>query len=593
MFSRSNTRVLHALLVLVVVAFGMTATPAASSAPLPQGTQSDAAFAASFAFKHVTTVVPTTQQVSCYSPEVLFGTSLGPIDGYTGESAWNGAASTGENPGPYATQNVNNPAQLVKDHSESDIRVDPTNSKHLIGQSKWFVSAEGYNHILGFYESFDGGKTWPVQGHVPGYEGWTDNTDPVGAFDGFGNFYSLVLPYQFTYESSGAHKFANGNKFTINPTVPPEAVAVAVRPAGATGPNDWKTTHNGQLDYLMTAPNAKTDDPDKQWITIDTNPASPHFNRVYAMWTVFVFNPSAVFISYADALPTGEHTDWSAPQLLPTINGHPWDSYLLPHVAPDGSVWTTVTSNPAQQGFSNAAVYVIASHDGGVTWQAPLPVMSNIAAPTYLNTTFREGIVNTFAVGNRLVSGNYPLYVSWEDGSLGVSNLYLSASYDQGQTWTSPILVNDNVSPVDELQPNLNVASNGTVSVAFYDRRLGCPLQGSSEAAGSGIALDPGTTASPGIPWGRANYSVNTAIQFYSPSLQPLGHNIRLSDHTWDAQLNAPHVSSPTGTLTFIGDYFGNTANGGYEYTTSVSTFNDGTNPNFYQEQVVAKVPVP
>ena len=47
---------------------------------------------------------------------------------------------------------------LVNNHSESDIQVDPTNPNHLIGSTKWFASAEGYNHILGFYESFDGGK---------------------------------------------------------------------------------------------------------------------------------------------------------------------------------------------------------------------------------------------------------------------------------------------------------------------------------------------------------------------------------------------------------------------------------------------------
>src|SRR5438874_13536766 len=88
---------------------------------------------------------------------------------------------------------------LVKDHSESDLRVDPTNASHLIGSSKWFVSPEGYNHLLGFYESFDGGTSWTVQGHIPGYEGWTDNTDPVGAFDGFGNYYEFVLAYQFFY----------------------------------------------------------------------------------------------------------------------------------------------------------------------------------------------------------------------------------------------------------------------------------------------------------------------------------------------------------------------------------------------------------
>ncbi|TMB46306.1 MAG: hypothetical protein E6J53_05365 [Chloroflexi bacterium] len=104
--------------------------------------------------------------------------------------------NTGENAGdsnPYPTQlgsNTGYPmsgSQLVKDHSESDIRVDPTNASHLIGSSKWIVSPEGYNHLLGFYESFDGGSHWTVQGHIPGYEGWTDNTDPIGAFDSYGN----------------------------------------------------------------------------------------------------------------------------------------------------------------------------------------------------------------------------------------------------------------------------------------------------------------------------------------------------------------------------------------------------------------------
>src|SRR5260370_26593528 len=96
---------------------------------------------------------------------------------------------------------------LVKDYSESDIRVDPTNPKPLIGSSKWFVSAEGYNHLLGFYESFDGGKTWPVQGHIAGYEGWTDNTDPVGAFDTYVEFYEFILPDHFFYNADGCHNF--------------------------------------------------------------------------------------------------------------------------------------------------------------------------------------------------------------------------------------------------------------------------------------------------------------------------------------------------------------------------------------------------
>jgi hypothetical protein len=37
----------------------------------------------------------------------------------------------------------------------------------------------------------------------------------------------------------------------------------------------------------------------------------------------------------------------------------------------------------------------------------------------------------------------------------------------------------------------------------------------------------------------------------------------------------------------------GNTSGGSAEYTTSVSTFDEGSNPNHYQQQVVASVPIP
>ena len=39
------------------------------------------------------------------------------------------------------------------------------------------------------------------------------------------------------------------------------------------------------------------------------------------------------------------------PRPCPPSSGNRWDSYLLPHVAPDGTVWTTVTNNPAAKGF--------------------------------------------------------------------------------------------------------------------------------------------------------------------------------------------------------------------------------------------------
>ena len=567
---------------------------------VPQGTQPNAQYARSGA--QVTAVSATTQRTSCYTPLVPYATSDGPNDGYTGETVCPGA-TTGEDLGPYPTQAGANPGypagspMLVKDHSESDIRVDPLNASHLIGTSKWFVSAEGYDHLLGFYESFDGGTTWPVQGHIPGYEGWTDNTDPVGSFDRYGNFYSLNLAYQFFYNADGSHNFDINPRAEPNPAEPAEIISVSVRPHGAQTATAWNVTHNGQPD-IVAAYDSQGIEPDKQWIAIDRDPTSPFVDRIYAMWVAFTgpYTPHAV-VSWATAYPDGTHSDWSAPVPVPDGPNMPQGAtYLLPHVAPGGTLWTTLTNGGPAHQFAYDKIVIDRSDDGGATWRVVSTVADNIAAPSfrYPNTTFRDGILNSFSVGLRAVGGHYPLYVTWEDASAGVVNVLLAASFDDGHTWTAPIQVNDNDSAVDAFQPTVTVAASGTVGVAFYDRRLPCPSVGSSEAVAAGLALDgsnPRYAATP--PYGAANYCVNASVQFYSAALAPKGHNIRLSAHTFDPQLNAPHTSCATCLTTFIGDYFGFDTAGSTAYFTFVSTFDDGSNPVHYQQQIVASVAIP
>ena len=598
------------LSVQLVTAGGYTATTALAASSgvgnLPQGTQTDAAYAASFKAQKVTNVFATTQRASCYRPEDPYFASLAPLDGYTGMTACGSSATTGEDIGinPYPTQvgsNAGFPAatpMLVKDHSESDIRVDPTNPNHLIASSKWAVSAEGYNHLLGFFESWDAGKTWPTQGHIPGYEGWTDNTDPIGAFDSYGNYYSLILPYEFYYNADGSKNYQTNQSKEPNPSVPAEAITVAVRPHGATAADDWSSNRSGAMDVVAPYP-SKGREPDKQWITIDTNPNSPHFNRIYAMWTLFDSFSAVPYMSFADAKSDGSHTPWSTPQVLPTAGSNPQgDTYLLPHVDGTGNVYTTLTNFQPQGGLCCTSILLDRSSDGGVTWRSVSRVISDVSAPplTYPNTNFRDGIEDTFTVGPTRVNGNYPLYVSWEDHSTGFGNLILSVSYDGGTTWSAPIQVNDNANPsIDAVQPNLTAAADGTVSLAFYDRRLACPAQGTTEAAGAGLTLDTDNSDYSGTlpPYGAANYCINSSVQFYSPTLAPIGHNIRISAHTWDPQLNSLKPSSISANEGFIGDYFGNITSGSIDYTTSVSTFDDGSNPGHFQQQVIATVAVP
>jgi hypothetical protein len=91
-----------------------------------------------------------------------------------------------------------------------------------------------------------------------------------------------------------------------------------------------------------------------------------------------------------------------------------------------------------------------------------------------------------------------------------------------------------------------------------------------------------------------ATASLNPSCTVQSRAdLTPLGHNIRLSQFTWDPQLNAAKRFCICGSTTFIGDYFGLDFGGGYAYTSSVSTYDYGHNPSNYQQQIVARVPLP
>ena len=112
----------------------------------------------------------------------------------------------------------------------------------------------------------------------------------------------------------------------------------------------------------------------------------------------------------------------------------------------------------------------------------------------------------------------------------------------------------------------------------------------------AGLALDRSNPNYAGSlpPYGASNYCVTSSVQFYARDLTPKGHNVRLTQHSWDPQLNSPDRSCPCNQSdTFLGDYFGNDIAGTADYSSFVSTYDDGSNPHHYQQQVVAKISVP
>jgi hypothetical protein len=558
----------------------------AHAAPPPQGFQPDSAFAASYGARGVVSVAATTQRVSCYTPEVLYLGSLAPSQGYPdgGVTPCAGATTTGELTGPFPTQNVSNPPLRAKDFSESDLHVDPTNARHVIGISKWFVNSEGYNHLTGFFESYDAGETWPQQGHIPGYEGWTDNSDPAGAFDPWGNFYVVVLPYMFSYLRTGEHFVQSPD---VNPALPRSGLGIAVRPRGAATPSSWNVTHNGAPDLVAKTPFNGASVFDKQWLVVDTNPRSRHFGRVYVSWAIGTSDEGLrVFVSHADARRNGTHTNWSRPKRILRQTAGIGENGSILRLTPDGRVWVATSSTrsfgtPFTMSFTS-------SRDGGRTW-APRRVIVRHNADGYKNTTFRSAFGEAFAVATHKIGRFYPLYAVYEDsGADGLTRLFVRASFDGGRRWRTPLQVNDNSSDGEALQPAIVVAPSGRVAVAFYDRRLPCPARDTPEATIAGLLFDPRA------PYGRTNFCMNTAVQFYTARLQPLGHNVRLSPHTWDPQLSAPHPECLCTQGTFVGDYFGLDSRGGFTYTASVETYNAaGENPGFHQQQLVSRIKTP
>lgn len=115
---------------------------------------------------------------------------------------------------------------------------------------------------------------------------------------------------------------------------------------------------------------------------------------------------------------------------------------------------------------------VIRSTDRGATWGRPVTVgdMLGIGARDPRDgRAIRDGaIIPEIAAG-----ADGSLYVVWQDARFSggaVDGIALSRSLDGGQTWSTPVRVNA-VAGAHAFTANVQVLSDGTVAVAYYDLR--------------------------------------------------------------------------------------------------------------------------
>jgi hypothetical protein len=481
------------------------------------------------------------------------------------------------------------PGQYNANLSESWLAVKP-GTEDLLGTSKIFF--EKYST---FYMFHLGALTMPDAtpvdtNQVQGYDcvstgtqsmppSWTNNTDPNVAFDTQGRAYQVTLPFNAFWDKTKLHP--NG---AIDLSYTDDLGLTWVK---GNGGNDLEQSPNASAKQLGHVE-------DKQWIAVNSIPGNKYQDHVYAMWSVF--NNNTTKIRIAVSRDRGQTFSKAVTMTAPSQTG-PSNTFIYPSVDAAGDLYVAFASFPINPNRGPVTLYVAKSTDDGVSFSPFVAAATVGTLPTadLPNTTFRDGITESFAASPTHKGHLYLTYEDWDGTQMDVK---FTQSINGGLTWSKPAKVNDNKDdpgkPTDQFQPSIAAGPDGAVAVAFYDRRTACP---SNESV---LPQDVG----------RTNFCIDTSLQAYKDTgsgASLVGANSRISKFTWDPMNPAQHVDGigqmacasaidPCTTRAFIGDYFGLAISKTAVYALFVSTHYpsgvtaDEGGPVYYQQQVLSTV---
>ncbi len=283
--------------------------------------------------------------------------------------------------------------------------------------------------------SGDGGKTWTV-GIRPGEERFRKWFDASVTFDLHGHAFVayLVMDNVSMTDREGqlVRRSLDGGRTWEAP------ITLVEHP-----PN-----HEPLLDHF---PN----------IVADNSPKSPRAGTIYVVWDRIVEIGKSAELRFVRSIDDGK--TWSQPKVIGTHPGALAHSTVIGH---DGTIYLMI----ALFGPSGTEILVEASHDGGETWDAPIPVTRTDAAPCDLAAFPRAGGWPTMAIDPR--GGPDRLFVVWGDCRNGDRDLFSITSDNGGRDWTSPVPVNA-PEPKGREQAMQWLAvdpTDGAAYVVFYDR---------------------------------------------------------------------------------------------------------------------------
>jgi len=303
--------------------------------------------------------------------------------------------------------------------NEPSVKISRVDPNRVV--AAWRDFRTGVNPALrrvGFSLSTDGGETWSVSKLLPQIIPGADlSSDPVVGVDISGNFY--------VYTVSLNNNNGNGELWV------------------------FKSTDQGEsFDQVYQMTNSTAFE-DKEWATTDLNPASPFANYLYCSWTRFSFGTEILLVRSTD-----EGITWSNPV---SVSDESSVQGSFPAVGPNGELYVV------WHGFSGGdQIMFDKSTDGGVTFGTDI-IIDN--AP---NAWFPHMAVD-LSGGPR----NGYIYVTWNDERNGDDDAFVCYSSDGGDTWSTPIRVNNDPIGNGKIQywPSVAISELGEISILFYDTR--------------------------------------------------------------------------------------------------------------------------
>src|SRR2546423_6106011 len=423
---------------------------------------------------------------------------------------------------PFSGCTVGGPGtNFVNSEVEPFVAVNPTNPSNIVGvfqQDRW---SNGGAHGLVTAPTHDGGTTWA--------ESWAHYSNCSGGTAANGGDYGRASDPWVTFAPNG-HAYQISLSASADLTVSAVLVSKSID-----GGDTWSepTTLARNVSAFAEGPGFN----DKESITADPTNA----NNVYAVWDRSRFpsdqagvtaqmNAASIRgdIMFSRTIDGGQ--TWEPARDILGGNQNEFTVGNQIAVLPNGTlvdIFEDLNGSGAQPSPNQFHESVIRSTDHGVTWSKGIDISTDGSLAVRGPAT-GAGAGAGAGLPDIAVGPNGTLYAVWSDGRFSGfthDDVALSRSTDGGLTWSTPIKVNTSPAGVAAFTPAVDVASDGTVAVTYYDFRNNTP--------------------------NTSTLPTDAFVVFSHDGGATFGGEVRLTKHSFNLDL-APRAGGR-----FLGDYVG------------------------------------